>query len=168
MNAKKRMIFARQAFALLIALVLVLASGASPARAGATVYKDQYEYSVAWYGWVECAAGGAGEEIFVTGTYRVTYRVVYDNHGGYHAKFQSVSKGLEGVGLTTGDKYQGKDVYQSEWNGKVGFENTVVNKFMLVGQGPGNNVVYHYTYHITINANGEVTAERGEGRYACK
>ena len=35
---------------------------------------------------------------------------------------------------------------------------TFINNFRIVGQGPDNNLEVHENIHITINANGEVTS----------
>src|SRR5437870_11727085 len=41
---------------------------------------------------------------------------------------------------------------ESEW------EETFVNNFRIIGQARGNNFLIHENFHITINANGRVTA----------
>jgi len=67
-------------------------------------------------------------------------------------------QGISGIGQTTGDKYQGTGVTQDEFNATVGVEETFINNFRIIGQGSGNNLLVHETFHITINANGSVTA----------
>jgi hypothetical protein len=37
-------------------------------------------------------------------------------------------------------------------------EETFVNNFRIIGQGPGNNFLVHEVFHITFNANGSITA----------
>ncbi len=78
---------------------------------------------------------------------------------------------MRGIGLTTGDKYQGTGVTQDHFN--VGADGlpvtfTFVNNFRIIGQGPGNNYLVHQTFHVTINAHGEVTAEVDNIRVECK
>jgi hypothetical protein len=62
------------------------------------------------------------------------------------------------VGQVTGDKYQGTGVTQDEFNATVGAEETFINNFRIIGQGNGNNFLIHQTFHITINADGTMTA----------
>ena len=62
------------------------------------------------------------------------------------------------TGQTTVDKYQGTGVTQDEFNAKVDMEETFINNFRIIGQGSGNNFLVHETFHVTINANGSVTA----------
>ena len=69
-------------------------------------------------------------------------------------------QGGEGVGLTTGDKYNPTGVTQEVdtlalTGGATEF--TFVNNFRIIGQGPGNNLQVHQLVHVTINANGDVT-----------
>jgi hypothetical protein len=60
----------------------------------------------------------------------------------------------------TGDKYQGTGVTQSHTNDHAGlaFETTFVNNFRIIGQESGNNLLVHATVHVTVNANGDMTA----------
>ena len=118
--------------------------------------------------WVPCAAGGAGEYIQLSGTLHTLYHYTIDAKGGVHIKSHNQPQNLTGVGLTTGDKYQGTGVTQDESNTKIGQEYTYVNNFRMIGQGPGNNYLVHSTYHITINANGELTASVDNYTVDCK
>ncbi len=107
---------------------------------------------------VSCADGGAGEFIEVSGDLHIVVNFTIDKNGGVHGKTHFQPQGISGVGLTTGDKYQATGVTQNQFNSHVGFEETYVNNFRMIGQGPRNNLLVHVTSHITINANGDVTA----------
>jgi hypothetical protein len=48
------------------------------------------------------------------------------------------------------------------------FNQTFVNNFRIIGQGPGNNFVLHENFHLTINANGEVTTVHDNFSADCK
>ena len=169
MNNSKRPTGApKTALALILALCIILGSGVIPARAAAQVFRDRFEFPFEWIAWVECAAGGAGEEVYVTGTYRVTTQTTIDNRGGFHGKFQIVSLGLEGIGLSTGTHYHGKDMFHDHFNGKVGSTYTAVGNFRLIGQGSGGNLKFSYRFHITVNTNGEVTAYVDRFRATCQ
>lgn len=107
---------------------------------------------------IPCAAGGAGELVVLSGNLHVLLRFTVDHAGGIHAASHFQPQGISGLGQTTGDKYQGTGVTQDEFNAKVGVEETFINNFRIIGQGPGNNFLIHETFHITINANGVVSA----------
>jgi hypothetical protein len=117
---------------------------------------------------VPCANGGAGEEVALSGTLHDLFHITFDGSGGFHLKFHDNPQGLSGTGLTTGDKYQATGVTQSQFTGKVGSEETFINNFRIIGQGTGNNFLLHENYHVTVNANGTLTAFVDNFRLECK
>jgi hypothetical protein len=117
---------------------------------------------------IPCANGGAGEVVSLSGNLHVLLNITNDNAGGFHFKDHAQPQGISGVGLITGDKYQATGVTQFESNAKVGQEFTFINNFRIIGQGPGNNFLVHETMHITINANGTVTASFDHFSVDCK
>jgi len=117
---------------------------------------------------VPCANGGAGELVDLSGTLHVLILVTVDSDSGFHAKSHFQPQGVSGIGQTTGAKYQATGVTQSQFNGKVGSEFTFVNNFRIIGQGPGNNFLVHQNVHVTVNANGEVTANVDNSSVECK
>src|SRR5881396_3871254 len=109
---------------------------------------------------VPCANGGAGELIEVSGPLHVLFQLTISNTGDVllYAHFQP--QGISGTGFVTGDKYQATGITQSTNTLSTPFPitSTFVNNFYMIGQGPDNNFKVHETSHLTINANGEVTA----------
>ena len=108
---------------------------------------------------VPCAAGGVGEVVDLSGPLHVllSFTITANNVSGV-MHFQP--QGIDGTGETTGDKYQATGVTstsftQSLVNGKA--TETFIDRFDIIGQGPGNNYSVHETAHLTINANGTVT-----------
>jgi hypothetical protein len=65
-------------------------------------------------------------------------------------------------------KYQGTGDPRDSFNGVVGFEETFVNNFRIIGQGPGNNFLVHENFHITVNVNGTLTVFRDNFSVECK
>ena len=106
-----------------------------------------------------CAAGGQDEIVALSGEVHMVFSVTSDSGGGLHIDTHSNNEGVWGTGLTTGDKYHatGGNRFSSNTNGAAS-EVTFVNNFQLIGQGQNNNLVIHETVHMTINANGDVTA----------
>ena len=169
MNSIKSLkISAKPVISMLIALTLILVSGASSALAKAITFTDNVQIPFDLIVFVPCAAGGAGEDVALSGTLHVLFHTTIDNSGGFHTKFHFQPQGISGMGLTTGDKYQATGETQGTDNGKVGFESTFVNNFKIIGQGPGNNFLVHENFHITVNANGEVTASVDNFSVECK
>jgi len=95
--------------------------------------------------------------------------VTLDGSGGAHVQVMHNPQGVSGVGLTTGAKYQGVGAFiQDESNVTVGEEHTSVANMRLIGQGPGNNLVIHSDFHITVLASGVVTSSHDNFSIDCK
>jgi hypothetical protein len=117
---------------------------------------------------VPCANGGVGEMIQMDGFLHTVLNATIDNQGGVHEKYHYQPQNLSGTGLDTGDKYEGTGVTQDQVNTVVGAEETFVNNFRMIGAGPGNNYSVHENIHITVNANGTVTASHDNLSITCK
>jgi hypothetical protein len=110
---------------------------------------------------IPCAAGGAGEEIQLTGQANLVFHVTRDNTGGAHIKLHGNYEGVTGTGLTTGDKYQATlTINQAAYieNGDEDRQATFLTKINLIGQGDASNLLGRMTIHATVNADGTVTA----------
>jgi hypothetical protein len=129
-----------------------------PAQAAAQTFTDNVSFPIDLIESIPCANGGAGEDVHLTGEIHSLFHITIDNQGGVHVKTHSNPQGVRGVGLTTGDKYQGTGVTQDHFNGKVGQTFTFINNFRIIGQGPNNNVLLHQNVHFTVSAKGDVTA----------
>ena len=109
---------------------------------------------------VPCANGGAGELVQAVGRLHQVFTLVINANGSLTVKGHFQPQGLTGVGLTTGDKYQATGVTQQIDHFGAGFPiiSTFINNFRFIGAGPGNNLLFHEESHVTINANGVITA----------
>ena len=148
-------------------LVAVLAILVAPAN-GAVQVNDKTAINLTVF--VPCAASGAGELVDLSGLLHalILFTINGNNVSGY---FHSQPQGIRGTGETTGDKYQGTGVTQESFksslqNGQA--NQTFVNNFRIIGQGPGNNFPLHETLHFTINANGTVTVFHDNFSVDCK
>jgi hypothetical protein len=59
-------------------------------------------------------------------------------------------------------------VTSHEFNINVGQQETFINNFRIIGQGPGNNFLVHENSHVTINANGVITSFHDNFTVECK
>lgn len=145
---------------LAIAAGLIGTAGAPTALAQATAATTSVRIPLPqpFQRFVPCAAGGAGELVDLSGTLHVLFHTTLDGRGGFHAKSHFQPQGVTGIGLTTGDVYQGTGVTQEQLTGAVGEEYTRIDNFRLIGVGPDNNLLIHDTLHFTVNANGVVSA----------
>jgi hypothetical protein len=119
---------------------------------------------------VPCANGGAGEDIEVSGFLHVLISTTVDTKGGVHFSEQFNPQGVSGSGLTTGDKYNAigltRDDFSTTSSGVV--QVTFINRFDMIGQGPGNNFSVHETEHITVLPDGTVTVFFDNFSITCK
>jgi hypothetical protein len=143
--------------ATVLAVTAIALTGAAGAGAQATTVTTNEQVPIVVFAFVPCANDGAGELVELSGTLHVLTHVTTDDQGGLHVKQHFQPQGISGVGLTTGDKYQGTGATQTEFNATAAFEQTSVNNFRIIGQGPDNNLLVHATFHVTVNANGDVT-----------
>jgi len=108
---------------------------------------------------IPCANGGAGEDVLLSGFLHALSTTTI-NGNNVRAKFHFQPQGIKGVGLVTGDKYQANGVTQDQLKGSLvngQYEETFINNFRIIGQGNGNNLLMHETFHVTVNANGALT-----------
>jgi len=109
--------------------------------------------------WVECANGGAGESVALTGSMHVTTHTTQSASGNIHTKFQFQPQGLSGTGLLTGQKYISNGIQQGSFTTHAGSTITTVNRLRMIGQGSAPDFYLSELVHITVNATGETTAE---------
>ncbi|MGZ3767112.1 MAG: hypothetical protein ACXVA2_20785 [Mucilaginibacter sp.] len=81
-------------------------------------------------------------------------------------------QGITGVGLTSGDSFQGVGMTGETTitfnNVSFPFVTTVEDIFDIIGHGPAPNSREHDLTHITINANGNITAYNDSSRIICE
>lgn len=108
---------------------------------------------------VPCANDGAGELVVLSGSLHTLTHFTEDGAGGFHAMNEVNPQGISGQGTVTGDTYHGTGVTRSSFNaGPLPITQTFINNFRIIGPGPGNDLMIHSTFHMTINANGIMTA----------
>lgn len=144
-------------------------AGGGPSLAATTLTTNN-QFPTAILSFVPCANGGVGELILVSGTLHVLNHVTISNSNNFQVKMHYQPQGIDGVGLTTGDKYQATGVTQSTLhiNGPLPIVSTFVNNFRMIGQGRDNNFLVHQNLHLTINANGEVTVTSVNQNVTCR
>jgi hypothetical protein len=120
---------------------------------------------------VPCAAERAGEIVDLGGRlHTVIHLTSNGNNVSGMSHFQP--QGIVGTGETTGDTYQATGVTKDS-SFKASFQNvqftqTFVNKFRIIGQGPGNNFLVHEITHVTFNAKGAATVLHDNFSAVCK
>jgi type 1 fimbria pilin len=101
-----------------------------------------------------------GETVAFGGTVHIDSTVTINGNTA-HLTSHANPQGVTGVGETTSAKYQAngvtrQDLQGSLVNGSVNF--AFINRFDFMGRGSVPNFSVHETAHITVNANGTITA----------
>lgn len=140
--------------------------------AAASVDHVEEKVPIGFLAFVPCANGGVGELVAVTDAQlHVIMRLVRDDRDGVHfsSHFQPI-RNWDGIGQVTGDVYQATGMTGDNFNGVFGFPvvTSYVNNFRWIGPGPHNNLLVHQTMHVTINANGTVTADVDNTNIECR
>jgi hypothetical protein len=115
------------------------------------------------------------EPVLVTGYLRTTFHITQDASGGLTTVQTSTAQDLHGTGLTTGQQYRivgppfNNTISHSSGGSDVTtFTNEVVANVIGQGQpGPGPVARVRITEHVTVNANGDVTAEVSQFSQEC-
>jgi hypothetical protein len=155
----------------LAAVVVLLLSTAGPLGFGAAVTSTvSTSFPITISVFVPCAAGGAGEVVDLSGTLHAVFSTTV-NGNNVHSQYLFNPQGISGVGETTGAKYQGTGETRADMNvDVVAFPLifTFVNNFKIIGQGPNNNFLVHENLHVTINADGTLTAFVDNFSFTCQ
>ena len=135
----------------------------------ASKWVDNHEtFPVQWSGWNECT----GEMIDFSGTghYRIQGIV---NNNGFNFNIHYNAQNITGVGQTSGTVYKTMDSFNyhnkgSFNNGEMVWQQTGIIKYTSAGNEP--NLYSEDSWHLTINANGEVTRfyTTGGRLYSCR
>jgi hypothetical protein len=110
-----------------------------------------------------------GEDVDLTYEGEINIRGVINNNRvniNLHANIH-----LDGVGQTSGDTYVGHISQKETLNGSLNngqFVGSVVANANLNTSGGGNNVKETITFHVTVNANGDVTVVRAADSQVCQ
>lgn len=124
-----------------------------------TAFTDIVTFPVTIGVFIPCAADGAGEVVFLSGD---LHSLVHTTVNGNRVTFRSANhpQGISGTGLTTGDTYQATGITQEVSTGSLvdgQFSDTFINNFRIIGEGADNNYLVRQSFHVTVNANGELT-----------
>jgi hypothetical protein len=134
----------------------------------AVAITDNEMIPVAIDAFIPCANGGAGENVTFEGYLHALTHITENAVGGYVVKSHFQPQGITGTGDVTGDRYQGTGVSQEQIQVAAGENLTFINNFRMIGQGPGNNFLVHQNVHLTVNANGVLTAFVDNTTTECK
>jgi hypothetical protein len=98
------------------------------------------------------------EVVHISGVFHVVVAETDSPSGNEHFRFHINAKGT-GVGATSGATYQWNDAINDteNFNGESGVVISAPQTTALVGQGGVSDIHFRVRFHVTVNANGELT-----------
>jgi hypothetical protein len=154
-----------------LALVALLAwPGAASAESPIETSTQSARYPIDAVVVVDCANGGAGEAVHLTGIQHIIYHANDYAGVGTLLFVTEVNTQVRGVGLTTGDVFVGSTESGTFVTRQVGpGEDFSNSRFVrLIGQGTAPNLLFHEIDHVTVDANGVITATVTFDRFECR
>jgi hypothetical protein len=107
-----------------------------------------------------------GDVLTLTATWHILVGLTFDGAGGVHVK-QHIN--VQGQGSDpAGVEYVATETFNDEFNAKVGQEETFTLHYNLIAKGKAPNATVAEDFHITINANGDVTSFHDNVRIMCQ
>jgi hypothetical protein len=110
-----------------------------------------------------------GEAIQLSGTLLTEFSFTETSGGNVEIGFHFNPQGITGVGLTSGATYHatGETLGTTTIRATGGFSDTFVNNFKIIGEGRAANFLETDVIHLTVNANGVVTATVDQSMIRC-
>ena len=99
------------------------------------------------------SADCTGEIVEISGTIHMVNQTQADGSVIGHFNYQNVT----GLGLTSGNTYRASAVDHVRLQAPFPTSINSVRSFQLISRGAESNLLVQVLYHITVNANGEVT-----------
>lgn len=98
----------------------------------------------------------------VSGALHLLFHTTRDAAGGFHVKLHANPQGVSATSTTGGANYRVNGAANAQANigaaKGAASEGSIVVNLGLIGQGQAPNLRLHVNLHLTVNANGDVTA----------
>jgi hypothetical protein len=110
-----------------------------------------------------------GDLIAVTGSIHLLASTTSDGGGGFHIAFMDNVSQVTGTGSVSGATYHGVggDWFTANVKPPFPVELTMTDVFGLISAGSSPNLVITDTFHITVNADGTLTANVARFSLSC-
>jgi hypothetical protein len=109
------------------------------------------------------SADCTGEVVEISGIIHFVNQTQRDGTFVGHFNYQNVT----GLGLTSGTIYKVSTVYQIQASEPFPSTFNLIQGFHLISKGSDSNLLITILFHITVNANGEVTATIEDAHAQC-
>jgi len=149
---------------LLISLAVVACGLLAVTSASATATTEKIPFDV-----VLAPEEACGEAIHLSGTLLAEFSFTETSSGNVEIGFHFNPQGITGVGLASGATYHatGETLGTTTIRATGGISDTFVNNFKIIGEGSALNFLETDVIHVTVNANGVVTATVEKSMIRC-
>ena len=164
MKTRGRAVVLVVALALAASLLTLAVVLAKPAQAQAQIFMDTDQSRFSQF------VIGCTEEAFVEGTLNTVTHTTTDANGGSHTKLHFNFQG-QGEGVSSGDNYVFHSQFDANENFTDALNTTFTRTFQIKRQGsatPEDDQEFRALFHVTVNAQGEVTAEVANFEEVCR
>ena len=116
-----------------------------------------------------CAGGRFGEIVVFTGNQHLVFGQTSTANGHLSTMIHWNADDVIGVGQYTSYQYRATGVTQDHVvsNAVLPYTETTTNNYHIIGQGQATNMDLKETTHVTVNANGYVTASVTDYTFVC-
>ena len=110
-----------------------------------------------------------GDNVVTSGRLHMLTSTTLDANGGLHVDLHFQVKDGRGVGVPSGISYNAVGITRETLNfpSGGGFNDTFVNNFRMIAAANGPSFQVHQTFHFTVDAKGNVTANVAKTRTTC-
>lgn len=117
-----------------------------------------------------CAGGRFGEIVVFTGDQHLVFDQVVTSNGHLSMVLHWNPENVIGIGQYTGFEYRATGVTQDKVvsGAPLPYTETMTNDYNIIGQGQATNMNLHETVHVTVDANGYVSAWVTDYTLSCK
>jgi hypothetical protein len=155
---------------IVIALLLLTVAVPTVASAQAETVVTNIRFPLSAFAFVPCALSGQGEEVLVSGMAHMVVVTTTDAQGQTRMIVKANYQGLQGTGLTSGDRYVGVAAENQIYNFAPLAPQivTITETVQFVGEGPDNNFMVKFVYHVTVDATGKMDVFKYESQIECR
>jgi hypothetical protein len=151
---------------LIAALSLIVSLSVVQAQAKANTFTTNYHTDLNLRVFVPCAAAGAGEYVQLSGPLHIVFVTTLGGKGGFQSNYEFQPKGVSGLGLSTGTRYQGAGTTQGTFRGTVGSTSSFVDSFKVAGKG--GSFLVRANVHVSVSAKGGLIVSVDNFSVTCK
>lgn len=152
-----------------VAPVTLDGPNAASGQLGAYTDKVNLQIPTGFHAQNPCAGGRFGEIVVFTGNQHLVFSQTSTANGHLSMMVHWNADDVIGIGQYTGFQYRATGVTQDHVvsNVSLPYTETTTNNYHIIGQGQATNMDLKETVHLTVNANGYVTAWVTDYNFQC-